>query len=292
MKFLFLALLILVGCGKKDETKMAQVFTPNFIVKDNFVTWENEMEATPFIWTDGRVLHMMANRNLLVPSADGRILIYDGNTLVSSTPTTIALSSALMVGTKLVVIGMASNQLMLTETTDLITWSPLRAVLPVVAGRSIYNNSFTQLPNGSFVMAYETCEAHTKCFNARFATSTDLVTWTEAGTIFKPGEYAACPTIRFVNGKYYVFWLKYVGHYATYVSRSDDLINWEDSSKVVLSALKTEGESINNSDFDFVENNGELIMNYAVGDQKTHSHIKLARYQGTLVDFLAEFFPN
>ncbi len=289
--FLMLAV-TLVGCGKKDKGIFINVFTPDFITKEEII-YHNTMEATPFHWTDGRLLYMVSKRHGTVTSGTHKIEIYDEEVLISSTDTEIGLKCAIMNGNRLYVFGATdwslTNEIKSTFTEDLVNWSPTVTAIPK-GSRKLFNSSVTQLPSGKFVMAFETCEAGTKCFSARFATSDDLITWTEVGEIFKPNEYAACPTIRFVNGKYYVFWLKYIGHYATYVSRSSDLVTWEDSKQVVLSALKTEGESINNSDMDLVEHNGEVVINYAIGNQKTSSDIKRARYHGTLEQFVKEFF--
>jgi hypothetical protein len=286
------SLIVLGGCGAKKEGVFLAVYTPSFITKDAEVTWKDRMEATPFIWTDGRLLHMISRRNLNSLAAEGDSLeIYDGKELVSATSTLLAFSAAIVVEKRLVVVGVVNDEIALVESEDLLHWTDPRVIIPRVAGRKLYNSSIAARGDGSFVLAYETCEAGTVCFNARFALSSDLYTWTDAGTIFKPSEYAACPTIRFIDGMYYVFWLRDIGHYATYVSRSADLVTWEDSREVVLSSLGA-GESVNNSDMDLIEYNGEVVINFAVSDQKTWSDIKLAHYRGTLEQFVKEFFEK
>ncbi len=284
---IFIALSLLIfGCAAKPNPK-----TPSYISKLG-ILHKDRMEATPFIWNDGRLLLMVAAREL------SKIEIYDDQTLVTSFDSSLGLASAIMDNGKLYIFGTidwknaATNAVQMISTTDLITWTAPVTVLPTFLNRTYFNSSVTKMPNGSFVMAVETCEPGTICFNARFYSSNDLITWTEIGTIFKPRSYAACPTIRFVDGFYYVFYLRaYDGLFVTHVSRSTDLISWEDGG-VVLSPLDGDGEGNNASDMDFTEYNGELIINYGDGDQLTWSNIRTAKYQGTLESFVKSFFKS
>lgn len=284
-KILLLVLVLISGCGSQVEKVWPK--TPSFIHKSGSVLHADRMESTPFIWTDGRILLMVPAREL------DKIEIYDGQTLVSAYSSPIGLACAIVVGQRLYVFGatnwtQSGNEIYSIYTEDLITWSAPKVAIPAQPGRTLFNSSVAPMPDGSFVMSYETCETGTVCFNARFATSTDLDTWTEVGTIFHPESYAACPTIRFIDGMYYVFYLGAKDAFITYVSRSSDLINWEDGKTIVISPDESEGT--NTSDFDFVEYNGKLEMTYADGDQETYANIRSATYDGTLEQFVKEFF--
>ena len=93
------------------------------------------------------------------------------------------------------------------------------------------------------------------------------------------------------------------------VVRSKDLMHWESSSlNPVLRAseedkqitnpnLKEElreriikAENINNSDIDFCEFNGKLIINYSWGNQHGEEFLAEAVYEGTLNEFLKGWF--
>jgi hypothetical protein len=50
-------------------------------------------------------------------------------------------------------------------------------------------------------------------------------------------------------------------------------------------------ENINNSDIDFCEFNGKLIINYSWGNQQGTEHLAEAVYEGTLEQFLKGWFP-
>lgn len=285
---IIIMILFLIGCGGNKNSNYLYVLTPDFIKKDNFYSFENKMEATPFIW-DNKVYMMINDRESNVTT--NYIEIYDENdTLLSRTETTMSFSSAIVDTGTLYVTGRVDTKLYQMKTTDLINWTNPSIVFNGITGAELFNSSIDKLADGSFVMSYETCEPNTKCFNIRFLKSTDLENWTQVGIFFSPQVYAACPTIRVIDGVYYMFYLRSVGHYPTYIARSTDLINWETSPKAVLSALETEGEINNNSDMDIVEKDGKVIINYAVGDQVTHTHIKRARYNGTMKQFVAEFF--
>jgi hypothetical protein len=79
-------------------------------------------------------------------------------------------------------------------------------------------------------------------------------------------------------------------NFMTVVTRSPDLITWQDSPMVVLSAYGYSDEGKNNSDMDLVEYQGQTIISYATGDQKTWDHLKFAKYNGTMESFVKEFF--
>ena len=95
------------------------------------------------------------------------------------------------------------------------------------------------------------------------------------------------------------------------VVRSKDLIHWEASplnpvlkaseedKKIANSKLSSaqrtaiaEARNINNSDIDFCEYNGKLIINYSWGNQQGTEFLAEAVFDGSLEEFLAGFFPH
>lgn len=284
---------LLFASACASEKNFEHVLTPSFITKETAVAFQNRMEATPFLW-NGKPYMMSSHRAIeTTPNLSGEIEIFDENdALVSSTPSPIKFASALVVDNTLHVIGTHANRVLVTSTTDLVNWTEPRVMLESAASRTLYNTSVIKRADGTYLMALETCEPNTACFNVRFFATGDLDTgtWSEVGKIFSTSAYAACPTIREIDGVIYMIYLRDVGHYATYIARSTDLISWQHSPQVMLSALETNGEENNASDVDLIEHNGQVLINYAIGNQLTYSHIKRARYAGTLKDFLREFF--
>ena len=129
----------------------------------------------------------------------------------------------------------------------------------------LFNTSVSTGPNG-FILASEHCRQGQTCYNVSFFQSPDLKNWTEVGSILDPKTNTGCPTIRYLDGTYYVTFLATVeGYFATYAARSQDLNHWEFSHLPLVSPDMGEGE--NASDVDFVEVSGGIRMLYSIGYQ-------------------------
>ena len=50
--------------------------------------------------------------------------------------------------------------------------------------------------------------------------------------------------------------------------------------------------NLNNSDIDFCEIQGQVVINYSWGNQQGIEHLAEARYAGTLDQFLKGWFPE
>ena len=50
--------------------------------------------------------------------------------------------------------------------------------------------------------------------------------------------------------------------------------------------------NLNNSDIDFCEHEGRVIINYSWGNQKGIEHLAEARFEGTLAAFLRGWYPG
>lgn len=297
MNKILIVLLCLIGCSKSKSKLFLEVYTPDFIEKRGVLFENPTMEATPIIW-ENELRYVVFDRH------NNRVeIINDHETIVAyqgQLNEDIGLGSAIMVGSKLYIF-ITKNWTNTTHThgifqitsEDLVTFSSPLLVIPASSEGVYFNTSVTRRPGNKFVMAIEQCRPNKVCFNVKFMTSkltSDLTVWEPVGGIFKENEYTACPTIRYIDGYYYVFYLRLVGHFATYVSRSQDLINWEHSEQVVLSSLGAEGEGSNNSDMDLIELDGQVVINYAIGDQLTWAGVKEAIYDGPMDEFVLEFF--
>ncbi|MCK4990950.1 MAG: hypothetical protein KAS29_10710, partial [Bacteroidales bacterium] len=71
----------------------------------------------------------------------------------------------------------------------------------------------------------------------------------------------------------------------------------EEDKKIANSKLTSvqrtaiaEARNINNSDIDFCEYNGELIINYSWGNQQGKEFLAEAVFEGSLEEFLKGFF--
>jgi len=181
-------------------------------------------------------------------------------------------------------------------TDDLKHWSKPIIILQAKKGQYIFNTSVAK-DNTGYIMTYETSDhnPHHIDFSEYFSHSKDLKHWNPIGTIFQPKSYAACPTIRYHNGYYYMFYLAIKslnpeGHW-TKVARSKDLIHWEYSSKIALQPTFPD-ELTNASDIDFIQYHQAVYFVYAVGNQNNQMDVKTAYFDGLLKDYLQSFFEK
>jgi hypothetical protein len=198
-------------------------------------------------------------------------------------------------------------------SADMENWeSWLAFKLP---GYGIFNTSLT-VANDKFVLMFEIGKPKEKSgerFTANFATSINMKEWEllSPDHNYAKDRYTAPHCLRYLNGYYYDFYLEAHEGYEMRVVRSQDLINWEPSSlNPVLKASDDDknivninlsdklkqriisAKDINNSDIDFCEYNGKLIINYSWGNQRGEEFLAEAVYNGTEEQFLEGWFPE
>lgn len=205
------------------------------------------------------------------------------------------------------------EQVYLFVSHDLENWDSRLAF--ELKGYGLFNTSLTRAEN-KFVLMFEIGkpekEAGTR-FTAHFATSTDLKDWEilPSNHNYAKDRYTAPHCLRFLDGFYYDFYLEAHNGYEMRVVRSKDLIHWESSplnpvlkasdddrkianNKIPAECLQTiaTAENCNNSDIDFCEFNGRLIINYSWGNQRGMEFLAEAYYEGSLEEFLKGWFPE
>ncbi len=205
------------------------------------------------------------------------------------------------------------EQIHIFSSNDLENWdSWLAFELP---GYGIFNTSLTHA-NDKYVLMFEIGKPEEKAgqrFTANFATSVDMKTWEilSSDHNYAKDRYSAPHCLRYLDGYYYNFYLEAHDGYEMRVVRSKDLIVWESSplnpvlkasskdKQIANSKLNEEmqqrianAKDINNSDIDFCEFNGELIINYSWGNQQGEEFLAEASYDGTMEQFLKGWFPK
>jgi len=205
------------------------------------------------------------------------------------------------------------EQIHIFASEDLETWdSWIACELP---GYGIYNTSMIWAKD-QYVLMFEIGKPEEKSgvkFTANFATSTDLKSWDllSPDHNYAKDRYTAPHCLRYLDGYYYNFYLEAHNGYEMRVVRSKDLISWESSplnpvlkaseeDKLIANkrlnkeSLKNiaEAENRNNSDIDFCEYKGKLIINYSWGNQRGKEFLAEASYAGTLEEFLNGWFPK
>jgi hypothetical protein len=191
------------------------------------------------------------------------------------------------------------------------TWTALD--LP---GFRIFNTSVCKAGK-KYVMMFEIDEPVEQAgvgFTARFATSDDFRTWTVTPPecVYAKDRYTAPHCLRYLDGYYYDFYLESIhGGYEQFVVRSKDFVHWEssplnpvlrasDEDRIIRNPRLTaeqrariaKAKNLNNSDIDFCEYRGRLVIFYSWGNQHGVEHLAEAVYRGTQADFLRGWFPS
>lgn len=176
----------------------------------------------------------------------------------------------------------------LLSSSDLVNWTESLAI-EADDGERLFNSSVCKDDLGYF-MAYES-NTYTP-FTVKFARSRDLRQWHKlVDADYSRDRYAACPTVRWLNGYYYLIYLVAESPgYVSHIARSQDLRTWEVSPHNPLLS-PAPGEGINNSDVDLFEYDGQVHIFYATGDQQTWGGLKRATFAGTLAEFFQSYFP-
>ncbi len=199
-------------------------------------------------------------------------------------------------------------------SSDMEHWEAWNAI--DLAGYGIFNTSLCRGAD-RYVLMFEVGkppEVAGQRFTARFATSLDLRIWelTAPECTYSKDRYTAPHALRYLDGFYYNFYLESVADgWDQRVVRSPDLITWElsplnpvlvasdEDRRIANPGLTAEqqqrvatAENRNNSDIDFCEFRGELIVNYSWGNQHGIEHLAEGVYHGTEADFLKGWYPN
>ena len=208
-----------------------------------------------------------------------------------------------------------SHAITMFASKDLENWESWTAL--DVPGFTFYNTSVCKA-NDVYVISLEFLKPMEQSggdWTARFATSKDMKQWEmmPPECIYIKGPYSAPHCLRYLDGYFYNFHLK--SHegptYSMHVVRSKDLIHWDPSplnpvmqhsdedKRIAAPQLTAEqreriakAENVNNSDMDFCEYEGEVIINYSWGSQKGIEHLGEAVYEGTLEQFLRGWYPE
>lgn len=278
--------LLLLGCGSEPASEVPQQLPG--IDKSAYLT--DAFESSVVV-LDGQLVYIVSRRPI-VANGTSTTTIYRGTEVLSVPAPGFEFISALVHNDVLYIFGSVEHRyIKLVSSTDLVTWTAPVTVIEI-NGSKVYNTSVTRDADG-FVMSYET-DSNVP-FTVHFAKSYDLLSWFQIGTPFHPEIYAACPAIKYIDGYYYVFYLRMTGEpykYYTWTERSTDLINWQ-AQKSRFAVLSPEaGEGINTSDMDLTELNGVTYMVYLDGDQSTWGHLKKAVYQNTIANLVGALFSN
>ena len=200
----------------------------------------------------------------------------------------------------------------LWTSTNLTNWTATLVIPPSRYG--IFNTSLWKTGD-DYTLMFEIdhpVEEAGVPFTARFIRSRDLRTWTMTPTEcnYSKDRYSAPHCLRWLDGWYYDFFLEAHDGYEVRVVRSRDLIHWEMSpmnpvlkasaeDKLIANPKLDDGQrarianavNLNNSDIDFCEWRGRLMIDYSWGNQQGVEHLAQGVYDGSMAEFLRGWFP-
>lgn len=202
----------------------------------------------------------------------------------------------------------------LFASTDMERWERWNALdLP---GYGIFNTSLCRAGD-RYVLMFEVGkppEVAGVRFTARFAASSDLRSWelTPPECTYAKERYTAPHALRWLDGWYYNFYLEALPDgWDQRVVRSRDLVRWtssplnpvlaaSDEDRRIASPRLTPAErqrlaaavNCNNSDIDFCQHEGRVVITYSWGNQQGVEHLAEAVYRGTEAQFLQGWFPE
>lgn len=205
-----------------------------------------------------------------------------------------------------------SRRLIMVSSDDLVTWTKPIIVLEADENESLFNTDVVW-DGKRFVMLYETDDpAYEPKFTFKFAESDDLIHWRKIpDAIYGIGKYVGGPCMEVIDDYYYVTYVNHfkaavegvenVDNYDTRITRSKDLIHWEDAPEgrsVVVPTYKHSDPKqphlieTNASDIEFLEKDGRVYAYYMGGNQVCMSigGSYAVEYDGTLKELFEYFF--
>ena len=192
----------------------------------------------------------------------------------------------------------------MTWSEDLKHWAPPVKVFDNPVG-NIFNVSLTRDDNG-FVFLWETNGVGTKKFTMCFGHIDNLTdSWNDniiENAKYGEDKYTGDPEVVYADGWYYLLYLeKLDDDWETRVTRSKDLINWQDAPEdrpfipfnknhKNLPIHNPDVAEKNTSDPGVTSFNREVIVYFTGGIQKKAGDLQWAKFKGTLKELMESFF--
>ncbi|CAG5010692.1 hypothetical protein DYBT9275_04794 [Dyadobacter sp. CECT 9275] len=196
------------------------------------------------------------------------------------------------------------TEITMTSSADLKTWTKPVTVLKASPNEFFYNTAVTRAKD-KFILLYETDDRRWKPFTFRYQESNDLINWKEIpDAIYGKDKYVGGPALYYEGGWYYTLYLEALkGAYETRITRSKDLISWEDApegrpfvtfdpSHKNIPLIRPDIAESNASDVELCYYKGKTILYFTGSDQTTAGDLQWATFDGTPAQLFAAFFSK
>ena len=194
---------------------------------------------------------------------------------------------------------------------DLISWSPVHRIFDFTDRNEHFCNTSVTYDGKRFVLLYETDNPSYPIYTFHFAESADLVNWTTIpDAVYAWDKYTGGGSLHWIeeDGMYYLSTLDLYPHpitrkiaYRFILSRSRDLIHWEDAPDdrpIIVPDFEHRPDperhpdvyEISVSDLEYRQLPDRLKIYYIGGNQWGVCDNQVAEYPGTLREFFHEFY--
>ncbi len=197
------------------------------------------------------------------------------------------------------------RQIVMIVSDDLITWSKPKVVLTAENDEHLFNTAVCY-DGKRFIMLYETDEDRWPKFTFKYCESDDLVHWRRIpDALYGIDKYVGGPALYFEAGWFYTLYLESLGDgcYETRITRSQDLIHWQDAptdrpfltydpNRYTNPIHYPEVKECNASDVELCEWKGKTIIYFNGGDQINCGDLQYAEFDGTPRQLFESFFRD
>ncbi len=197
------------------------------------------------------------------------------------------------------------TEISMISSSDLKNWTKPVTVLRAAPGEYFFNTAVCR-GKGKFVLLYETNDKRWPAFTFRYVESSDLRTWKEiTGAVYGKDKYVGGPALYYEGNYYYTLYLESLGSgsYETRITRSGDLVNWEDApddrpfitfdpSHKNIPLHNPDVKECNASDVELCYFKGETILYFTGGNQQICGDLQRAAYKGTPRQLFEYFFKD
>ena len=196
------------------------------------------------------------------------------------------------------------TEITMTSSADLKHWTEPVTILQAAPDEYFFNTAVCRAKD-KFVLLYETNDKRWPNFTLRYMESSDLRRWKEIpGALYGKDKYVGGPALYYEGGYYYTLYAEYLGNgYETRITRSEDLVNWEDApddrpfvtfdtTHKNIPLHKPDVSECNASDVELCYFNEQTILYFTGGDQHRCGDLQRATYDGTPQQLFEHFFKD
>ncbi len=196
------------------------------------------------------------------------------------------------------------TEIVVTSSADLKEWTKPETILRANPEEYFFNTAVCR-GKDDFILLYETSDPQWKPFTFRYLSSTDLKDWQEIPeALYGTDKYVGGPALYYENGWYYTLYLKSLNPgYETHITRSRDLVNWEDAPEdrpfvsfdpnhKNIPLIDPSIAESNASDVELCYFKGQTILYFTGSDQTTAGDLQRATFPGTPQQLFEHFFRN